>query len=123
MSVIVATRHVATNHGDVLINFGSRTIWRNGRLYIRDPMTNCGHGTPAFTGIAMLMCASPRLITKTELMDLIYGDLESGGPEWDSWAATLSYKRSKINDLGFRVITEWGRGYRFEPLRSMQVAA
>lgn len=92
--------------------------WKNGERYPRRLQTR-------FLATACLLCAYPNMVSHADIIDYVCGSVADGGPDdiGGSVAATLSYAKNQIAFIGFRVVNQWGVGYRLETIPQRQTAA
>ena len=114
------------------LDFRNRCVWYNGSRY---PSYRAYHrGRVSFRILTALLVRSPHMVPKQELLEYVFGDDESGGPDaadrvLNVYAYNLCHdvaRRTNIaSHIGFKIITHWGRGYSLEfiPEHCMEKAA
>lgn len=94
----------------IAIDLSARTIRRDGEMF-----GNQRPGPVLFRVIAGLLCSYPRLIERDDLAEYVWG---AGAALRSSNNLSMVLRKAApyLRWLGFKVVSEWGRGLRLEPI-------
>ena len=120
--VVLSLGKIAVAHGTILIDLRNKAIWHRGVCVLCWKDVDRRRLQTRFLAVACLLCAYPHMVSYSEMIEFVCGDDPDGGPEQirNSISAVLCNARKQLAFLGFKLFTEWGRGYRLELLPQRQ---
>jgi hypothetical protein len=120
--IVLSLGRIATADGAINVDLRHKAIWYKGLCVLCWKVADQSRLQTRFLAVTCLLYAYPNMVSHKEMIEFICGDDVDGGPDTirDSISATLCNARKQLAFLGFKLFTEWGRGYRLELLPQRQ---
>ena len=120
--IILSIGKVTVPGDAIIVDFRHKAIWYRDICVLCWKVIDHSRLQTRFMAIACLLSAYPNMVSHEEMIEFVCGDAVDGGPEQikNSITAVLSNGRKQLAFLGFKLMTEWGRGHRLELLAQRQ---